>query len=684
MIPSTLEHTPRPTPETPSSPSGFASPSSVPSRALTGGLRLRALLVGLPLVCAMSLISVYADMVSRVVQFGVLQFAPPALAALFFLALFNRWLTKLRNKEWLSPGDLVVVYSMLLVSVLVSTRGVVEKLVPPLAWLPYMATPADNLHGAVTSHLPAWAVPFVPSADPGRPRQIAEFFEGAKGAVIPWSYWIGPLVCWLALVGCVIWVFACIATLLRRQWMDNEQLRFPLTTLPLAIMKDDIEGQPFFSNKTMWMGFALAAIVFGVNGIAKNYPDWPSFVTNFPVNNYLTERPLNQIDYSAAYISLAGVGFAYFLPVDLLFSFWFFFVLTRFEDVLTVQFGGIPRGIGTHNARIFTGYQAAGAYFVIIAAQTRIAWPYFKQVWRTAFGPRDRRPLDDSDELMPYRTALIGLLLGFAGIVLWLALAGMSPLLAAAQMGIYIFLIVIIMSRAVNEGGLLMTETSFLPTHIINLVVPLAPLGATNLTMLGLTNTVFVRDLRGMLLSPFLDSQKMAGETGLRFRSLALPLGCTVLLAYVVGNWAFLHFAYQKGALALYSYPFGNAGNMYKTAASQINGSWQPPDATAYGGFALGIVATVFLVYMRANFSWFPFHPLGYALAPTWAMVTFWFPFLLAWIIKSCVLRFGGIDTYRRISPFMLGLILGEFSMAVFWAVMNMVFGWNAPEFPWP
>ena len=31
----------------------------------------------------------------------------------------------------------------------------------------------------------------------------------------------------------------------------------------------------------------------------------------------------------------------------------------------------------------------------------------------------------------------------------------------------------------------------------------------------------------------------------------------------------------------------------------------------------------------------------------------------------------------------MLGLILGEFSSAVFWSVGNMLRGWNAPQFPW-
>jgi hypothetical protein len=55
----------------------------------------------------------------------------------------------------------------------------------------------------------------------------------------------------------------------------------------------------------------------------------------------------------------------------------------------------------------------------------------------------------------------------------------------------------------------------------------------------------------------------------------------------------------------------------------------------------------------------------------------------MAWVIKGAVLRFGGVDSYRKLMPFMLGLILGEFSTAVFWALMNMWQGWSTPSFPW-
>ena len=652
-------------------------------------VRARTFLIGLPLIFALCALSVYADMVSKVVQFGVLQIAPPAVVALLGLALFNRTLVKWAKFQLLNPAELIVIYAMGLVSVMVSTRGIIEKLVPPLAYLPYFATRENKLGETVAQYMPGWAMPFSPQAAVGNASPAINDFWQGNGGAIPWSVWVGPLVAWGVLWGCVVWCFLCLATLLRRQWMDNEQLRFPLTALPLALAQDKAEGQAFFSNPMMWAGAIFAFVFFGINGLAANFPDVPAFVTNINLGPYFSERPWNAMDYTPIYFSLAAVGFAYFLPTDLLFSLWFFFVVSRLQDAAAVQMGGLPTGIGTHNARIWTGFQAAGAYLVLVFAWARVGWPQFKVILQSAWlGHKNRAHLgeagDDSGELFSYRVALAGLVLSFGGIVLWLSLAGLNPWLALAQMAIYIFFVAVVMSRAVAEAGLLMTETSFLPQHLISLVYPLGGMGPHNAAMLGLTNATFARDLRGVLLSPFMDAQKMAVEVGLKPRALRWPLLGSIALSFVAAGAMFLFLSYKDGGLALYQYPKNNAANMFNTAAATGAGNGFVPDATSYGGLLVGIVVTTMLVWSRARFAWFPFHPLGYALAPTWTMVCFWFPFLIAWMIKSSVLRFGGIDTYRKLAPFMLGLILGEFSSAVFWSLGNIARGWNTPEFPWP
>ena len=667
----------------PSHPASVAPPLAPPR------VRARTFVIGLPLVVALCVLSIYADMVSNTVQFGVLQIAPPAVVALLGLALLNRGLVKWAKLKLLNPAELIVIYAMSLVGVMVSTRGIIEKLVPPLAYLPYFSTRENRLAETIGQYMPAWAMPFSPSYAVGNaPPAISGYWEG-NGGHVPWAIWLGPLVAWGALWACVVMCFLCLATLLRKQWMDNEHLRFPLTALPLALAKDEAEGQQFFSNPLTWAGVLFAFAVFGANGLAANFPDFPHFVTFLDLKPYFSERPWNMMDSTPIYVSLAAIGFAYFLPTDLLFSLWFFFLLTRLQDAMAVQMGGLPTGIGTHNARIWTGFQAAGAYLVLVFSWARVGWPSFKIVLKSAFANRAKRAQlgaagDDSGELFSYRAALIGLVVSFGGIVLWLCEAGLNPWLALAQMGIYIFFIAVVMSRAVSEAGLLMTETSFLPQHLIALIYPLGGLGPGNTAMLGLTNVAFARDLRGILLSPFMDTQKMAVEVGLKPRAMCWPLLGSIALAFCASCAVFLYVNYAKGGLALYAYPKNNATNMFNNASAVSSGSGFVADATSYGGLAVGLIVTTLLVWARAQFSWFPLHPLGYALAPTWTMLCFWFPFLVAWGIKSSVLKFGGIETYRKLAPFMLGLILGEFASAVFWSLGNIARGWSAPDFPWP
>jgi hypothetical protein len=230
-----------------------------------------------------------------------------------------------------------------------------------------------------------------------------------------------------------------------------------------------------------------------------------------------------------------------------------------------------------------------------------------------------------------------------------------------------------------------MTETSFLPAHLISLIFPMSGLGNTNLAFIGLTNAVFIRDQRGGLLSTLFDAQKLAKEIGMKQRSLLFPLSSAFFLAFGVAAWAMLHFNYSHGGLGLYGYSNKqNPSQMLDMANAWTTGAQTPHDATAWGGLLMGLGLTVFMVWARGQFTWFPFHPLGYAMAPTWTMIVFWFPILFTWVFKSAIMRFGGVETWRKWSPFMLGLIVGEFGMAVFWSIMNMWRGWSAPGFPWP
>jgi hypothetical protein len=647
-------------------------------------LRARALVVGIPIVVVLSMMSVYADMVTKTVQFGVLQLAPPAIIGLLLLVLFNKGASRVARRELLNAADILIVYTMMLVAVMVSTRGAIEKIVPALAFLPYHSSPSMRYNELVTRYLPKWLLPFTPTAETACPAGLREYYEGlARGSHIPWTAWVGPLFAMFVLVGCVAWAFVCLSVLVRRQWMDNERLSFPLTALPVAIIRDELDGLPFLRNKAMWAGFAVPGVVFLLNGLQANFPAIPGFPVIYSINSMVSTYPWNQMVNTLLCVSFAAMGFAYLLPNDLLFSLWFFFVLTRAEDIALAAMGSPVQRMGSHDASVFTGHQAMGAYLVLIASYIVLGRSHYAAVFRTAF--TKTKVLDDSGEMLSYRSAILGLVAAFVGVVTWLSIAGMSPWLATAVMGIYIFFVAVVMTRAVNEAGLLITETSFLPTQLVQLVVPMSAWGAQNIAFTGFVNTVFARELRGILFSPLMDAQKIASDIRMRQRSLLIPFLVAAVVAFVVASAAFLYLSYTHGNLMLYDYPDGNAGNMYWHAATAVLGMTAPVDHVAYSGFGIGCVFTGLLLRLRTLLPWFPLNPLAYAVAPTWAMNCLWFPCLVAWMIKVPVMRYGGVQLYQRLRPFMLGMILGEFAMAMLWALLSTpAIGLLAPVFPWP
>jgi len=83
---------------------------------------------------------------------------------------------------------------------------------------------------------------------------------------------------------------------------------------------------------------------------------------------------------------------------------------------------------------------------------------------------------------------------------------------------------------------------------------------------------------------------------------------------------------------------------------------------------------TLGMMVARARLSWFPFHPAGLLMSLTWPGAALWSSIFIGWAIKTLILRFGGPDTYRKATPFFLGLALGDVASVFLWLVID---GWQ-------
>ena len=79
----------------------------------------------------------------------------------------------------------------------------------------------------------------------------------------------------------------------------------------------------------------------------------------------------------------------------------------------------------------------------------------------------------------------------------------------------------------------------------------------------------------------------------------------------------------------------------------------------------------LYIAGQRASATW-PLHPIGFITAGAIGGYVFG-QFLLAWLIKTLALRYGGRTAFMRVKEFMLGMVIAHFCLATTWAVMGML-----------
>jgi len=645
-------------------------------------VRGRAIALGLVAVLVTTLLVTQAELVLSTLRIGYLQMPPIAISILVVALGINRLVGWGRKRWQLGPADLLTIYCMVVVAAMVSSHGVVEKLVPQLIAAHYFADDGNNWHRLFDLNLDPRLVPYNP-AIAGHQAVVDQFFTGVhRGAGVPWQAWLIPIGNWAILIGLVVAAFLFLTTLLRKQWAENERLSFPLAQLPLEIAQSAMTPR---DRRMIWLGTTVPALVYTINAIHQLAPSVPEIKLIVPLNDLFHQPPWNQIGWCPLMFSFAAIGFFFLLPADIALSIWFFFVLQRVQEAVAVSYDMATPGMPIYPPKLFIGYETVGAYIVLTGYLFWSARAHLRSVWLAAIGRAD---VDDSAEAVPYKVAFWGLLVCVAGSAIWLWLMGMSLWLAVLEIVVFVFMIALVMARSTAEGGMLMTETTFRPIDVYRMFGSVHALGPHNLALLAMVDNVLLRDQRGLLLTGFLDTAKIADGARIDRRSMARNLVLAVLVAFVAAVALNIYVSYHLGAERLDQYlvstqpqftlsdyaPFFKPGQGDFPAAQ----NWQMPVFCAAGA-----IVTLALTILRANIYWWPLHPIGLALSGSWAATEFWFPCLVAWMIKSGVVRYAGMSAYARMRPFFLGLILGECVMATIFALLNILFHLPAPAFPW-
>ncbi|MCY3665980.1 MAG: hypothetical protein OXH81_10010 [Gemmatimonadetes bacterium] len=574
-----------------------------------------------------------------------------ALFLLFFLAgLINPLLKLVHPRAGLNRGELLLIYIMMVMAsplpVFFAGRFIGTILTPF-----YYATPENDWHTLIQPHIADWL----------QPRDLAvmwPFYEGLEqGQSIPWAGWLPMFLRWAPLVWALFLAMIAVMAILRKQWNDYERLTYPLVQVPMALTEQDAGGEriaPFFKNPVMWIGFAVPAIWGTLHGLHNYFPETVPIATNVDPIHFILPifDNLSELQFKFRFNIL---GFFYFLKTEIAFSLWFF---NLFANALRTTFAVL----GVTSSEMLGGghsiidpilvHQSMGGMLVLFLFGLFAARRHLWAVCRKALWGDPT--VDDSGEILSYRTAVLVLLGSSAVMVAWLALAGLPVWVVLAFLFTTLALFVGF-TRLIAEGGLSDGSVPVGPAAIVVSAVGSSAIGAQGMVVLA--TTFFWTNGRSFAMTSAANSLKL----GEGFGGSKRPLFWTMLLAMAVGlvssMWVVMELGYSYGALNL-KIPGGKHG-FYDYAAGLIR---TPSEPHLWGWINTGIGAGVMLLLMLARwyYVWWPLHPLGYPIGPTGIMDHLWFDMFLAWLIKVSVLRYGGVALYRRTRPFFMGMIAGH------------------------
>ena len=306
-----------------------------------------------------------------------------------------------------------------------------------------------------------------------------------------------------------------------------------------------------------------------------------------------------------------GVGLGMLLPVDLLFSAWFFAWVWRAERVF-----GAATGYSDIPGFPYVEEQSFGAYIGLAVFALWTSRAHFVRIWNGLF---DRRVgsarLRRADSLSLGRT---GLAAGSLAVFAFCLAARMTPWVIAAFFLIYFTLAVAITRMRAELGPPAHDLHQGGPDSILPALMPSNRFARPDLAMFSLFYG-FNRAYRSHPMPVQLEGFKIAERIQARYRPLFAAMMITLVFGVLCAFRADLDQTYRAGAAQKIAPPnvqliFG--GEPWSRMQGWIKSPTSPvQQGNVRTAIAVGFLLTLALNAIRMRASWFPFHPVGYAVS---------------------------------------------------------------------
>jgi len=618
---------------------------------------VRAFVLGL-LVCAgIAVVSTYTNTLAQTVSMGGSQIPLWLLVSFFAIVFVANPLLRVLRRSWpLRPGEIVLVFMM----GWLSTRiGLNLRLIAA----PYhLATPENRWEEYIIPYMP---VHLLPTNERG---EMATFFQGLPaGGTTPWGAWVPPLFWWFSMMGVGALVSLAVVVILRKQWVEHERLVFPLAEVPLQIISD--VNQPggirrYLEAKLFWMGVGVPVFIAAIN-ICGYFVPWMPRANLQPV----VSRVYIARGFPRIFLGLDPVilGFAFFANSRILLSLWIFHLLAIIQVGIQNRLG---LSVGSYDVWLprdpAVAWQSYGGIVVFVILILWRARRHVLDTLKTAMGLRPR--VDDSSEIMSYRSAWLIVVLGLIYLTAWMHKAGLEWGIALMYI-VTVGILMIGMTRIIGETGLLFLGPTMIPQTFVA-----RTLGSASMTHSSLgaaaTGYGFMGYTQTYVMSPAAHSVKMLDRVGGNPRGVMNVLCAAMLVGGVVAAAYTIHLGYSHGAI---NFGGSHPDRVIKDVVAKVRN----PEGTSYGRlafFAVGGVVVSVLTLLTWRFPWWPLHPIGFTSSFVWQVRMAAASVFVAWLAKSIILWVGGIEGFRKARLFFIGLILGAVFATMMAVIIDLIF----------
>ena len=614
------------------------------------GVSVRAMLIGLVITALIDLWIHYAELVLGGTRghtaLANTSIPVGAFNALFALVAINLLLTRLSPKLRLSPAELLTIYIMTAVSTVLSSSGGMHFLIPTITAAYYFAD-KSGWTGLFMEHVPKWIAQSDPEA-------LNDFYKG--NATLHLHQWATQMAVWCGFLIVFTTATLCMVYILRKQWIEREHLPFPTVMLPLELVK---EGTPLLKDRLFWIGTIVTFCIVWWNTLAKNYPSMPLLnLRATDLSPAFANPPWNAVKPMPVTFFPFAIGIGYLLSTEVVFSCWFFFLISKLEMVWGSAMGWSTGAAGVQSVFPWLSYQAAGSFLGLAGVSIWVSRQHLRDVYRAAFKSNP----DNDPDARGYRIAVLGLVFCVLAMIAFTVIAGASlPIALIWVVLVFAYLIAATRIRA-ETGNVWPVGPEIDALRLLIMAGGTGMLRAADLTALTYVRAATAQqDFRGVCMPNQLDGFKMGDSAGIKPGRLAGAMILAVAFGTVVSFIIALFVWTKYGALAQTDTWRSMMG---KTSFDRLSTWLKAPQSADKGGmFGVGLGAgfLTLLSYMRMRYVWWPFHPVGYCMSTTWLAYNTWMPFMIAWLAKIIIIRAGGMKLYKRMMPLFFGLIAGDF-----------------------